>query len=63
MSVGKPEVKISFMGLGSRWIANVAAGLDKYGTDTELNRLESTAKSQSWNDEPTPEPQPKAPPW
>ena len=36
MSVGK-----SFMGLGSRWLANVGNGLDKYGTDTELDRLES----------------------
>jgi hypothetical protein len=41
MSVGKPEVKIYFMGLGSRWLANVGNGLDKYGTDIELHQLKS----------------------
>ena len=60
MSVGEPEVKISFMGLGNRWLANVGTGLDKYGMDTEPDRLQSTDKFQSWDDKPTPEPQPKA---
>lgn len=40
ISVGKPEVKMSFMGLGNRWLANVGNGLDKYGTDIELDQLE-----------------------
>jgi len=44
VSVGKPEVRISFMRLGSRWLANVETGPDKCGMGTELDRLESTAK-------------------